>query len=449
MRIYFAILFFIITTITGLSFLKAENNLITETKVYDTDSTFRFVYYYNTDGKMTLETKYFLQDKNWVRLSQNEWLYNGSNCTAYHESKWKNSEWTLTYSIDFAYISNLLRTETYQATDNGTSTNLKKNEYEYTDTLVKTKREYSWNGASWVRTIETSTTYLTGGKPDSIQITRYDNGVVSSKYLTIHTYNASGWLTTKTVKTFDTPSGSWINYKQTKYYYTGGGQVSSQRNKEWNVDLALWENTDKIDYIYNTDKSLQLETYQKWNTMYWEDDSRYQYIYDSNGILTDKLLLIPIYNEWRKCITIAYSDFKNNKANLMESRYNFWGGETDELTVSDIPYMFNESTKIQRAKKIEISYLPVDTTDVSTVNDKNNLTIIAYPNPSDGMFYFDAQFYNAQTWNVTDMKGKIVQRDANRGYTTGVVDLTDLPKGIYILNVKGENQSYHQKLVKK
>jgi len=95
---------------------------------------------------------------------------------------------------------------------------------------------------------------------------------------------------------------------------------------------------------------LKSETYQRWKTQFWVNDLRYDYKYDSSNKLLKKILFKEVYNDWRGLITINYSDFTNNKANTIESVYDFWGVTTGELTTSYIPFVFNTEMTIQKAK---------------------------------------------------------------------------------------------------
>ena len=87
------------------------NQLITELKVVDSDTTFRYIFLYNNVGTKVLETKYFKQSNLWVRRSQTEWIYDSGNCTSQIERIWKNNEWLISYKIDFNYINNVLDSE--------------------------------------------------------------------------------------------------------------------------------------------------------------------------------------------------------------------------------------------------------------------------------------------------------------------------------------------------
>jgi hypothetical protein len=220
------------------------------------------------------------------------------------------------------------------------------------------------------------------------------------------------------------------------------------RSKKWDSDLQKWENTQRTDYAYNNSNQVVTETNQQWKDMFWGTEARYDYRYDENGRLTNKLLSMPIYNEWRTTISINYSDFTSDKANFMDSQYNFWGGTTGELTASYIPYMFNNEMVIQKAKRISISYLPsIDTGIPTNFNQKSLNLISVYPNPSEGMYYVDIYRYDLKSWTISDLKGQVLKYHL-QAPKSGTIDISDLPKGIYILRAMTPTAQFTQRLIK-
>ena len=187
-------------------------------------------------------------------------------------------------------------------------------------------------------------------------------------------------------------------------------------------------------------------SYQRWKTQSWINDIRYDYLYDNSNKLQKKTLSKQIYNDWRGLISINYSNFTLNKANQIESMYEFWGGNTGELTTSYIPFIFNQDMSIQKGRSLQISYIPF--TDLYTPVENKSLAMIpVYPNPSNGIFYIDTQIYNIRSWSVTDLNGQILKKQIQT-FQSGAIDLTDFPKGIYILRVTTDDKQMIQKLIK-
>lgn len=450
MKYLFTTLFFIIMYSVWMPnsiFAANDNQLITEIRVFDNDSTFRYLYLYDNQGNKVLETKYFQQDSTWIRLSLNEWIYDGNNCTKQRECTWKNNSWLISYTIDYGYSNSQLVSEIHNYYSNGVASLLKKINFLYnSDALLISRKEYLWVYNAWTLSIETDFGYLQNGKTDSIITTGYQSGSINSQQLSTFNYNSDGNLQSQLIQ--EKTGDNWVNSGLTNWFYVPNSSlVASIRSKEWVSDTLSWANTQRIDYQYNDSSQLVSEIYQWWNNQFWENDIRYDYQYDNSNNLLKKTLSEPLYNDWRGLISINYSDFTNNKANDIESTYEFWGGNTDELTTSYIPFLFNNDITVQKGRSIQISYETVNTGLLPLVENNTLELIPVYPNPSVGIFYINTQDYTVNSWTVSDLSGHVLKSQV-QSFQSGVIDLTDFPKGIYILRVTTPNKQMNQKLIK-
>jgi len=426
-----------------------DNQLITEIKVFDNDSTFRYSYLYDNLGNKVLETKFYQQDSIWIRKSLNEWIYSGNKCICQRERIWRDNNWSFSYSIDYEYNNEQLVSEIHSIFNNGVASLIKKTAYQYDKTDLTSKKEYSWLTTGWILSIETDFTYLQNGKTDSLTTINFQSGNGMTQFLSTFIYNLDGTLKSQL---FQEKSGNdWVNSELINWYYilnSTSTLIRSIQIKKWMSDTSSFENTQRTDYVYNDSIELVTETYQRWSTMFWKNDIRYDYQYDKNNKLTKKTLSKPIYNDWRGLISINYSNPTNNNLNDIESKFEFWGGNTGELTTSYIPFLFNSEQKIQKGRRMQISYkVDPDTTLFTNVLNNSNQSIPVYPNPSDGIFYINTQKHTINSWIVSDIKGQILKIQ-NQSFQSGVIDLTDFPKGIYILRVTTPNEHLIQKLIK-
>ena len=336
--------------------------------------------------------------------------------------------------------------ENHKYYTDGLAYQLKKIDYKYNSTKLTSKREYLWQNNSWNLSIESDFTYLADGKTDSITLNDYISGNLHSQMLYKFTYNPEGTLSTQLIQ--EKVDSNWINSELINWYYQpSSNQIVTQKNKKWISSNSSWENTQRIDYQYNDSNLLLSESYQRWKSVFWENDIRYDYQYDQTNILLKKILSKPLYNDWRSIISINYSDFTLNKANKIESMYEFWGGNKGELTTSYIPFMFNDELIIQKGNSIQISYLPVVDSLLTNPQIENQNLFKAYPNPSIGVFYINPQGSTVKSWSVFDLNGRILKKENNL-FQTGVIDITEFPKGIYILKIFTEQTQMYQKIIK-
>lgn len=441
------ILFLFATFLPHLAFSATNDQLITELVVTDADSTYRYLYLYDTNGNKVVETKSIQKNNSWIRNSQTEWFYQGNKCITQRENRWKNNKWEMSYDIDYQYVNGKLTTELHQVYTNGTATPIKKIDFSYPSAVLTLKNEYKRTGNQWVLTTQTNFTYTLAGNPDSVSTTVFDSGVIKEQFLVINKYNGNGTIANQVTKKKNNAT-EWINSELVNYFYqTGSTNLQSQRNKKWNSDISDWENVQRIDNRYDSSNRLVSETYQRWKLMFWENDIRYDYVYENNN-LVKKALLLPIYHQWRSIISINYSDFNGNKANLIESQFDFWGGNTGDFTTSFIPFIFNSEPEIQKGTRVKLNYLPVlDTTatNIEQTNFKHEFPV--YPNPSTGVYYMNTQEFKIISWSVMDLNGRVL-KEQNNLVQSGIIDITDLSKGIYVLSVNCDDKQIIQKLIK-
>ena len=425
-----------------------DNQLITEIKVSNNDSTFRFLYIYDMEGNKVIESKYFQQDSIWIRKSLSEWLYSGNSCIGQRERIWKDDKWLISYTIDYEYNNGNVTSELHSINKDGIFINLKKIEFQFNINTLTSKKEYVWLNDMWTISIQTDFKYLQSGLTDSIKTTVFSTSIANQQLLSTFTYTLKDKLKSQL---FQEKSGvEWVNSSFVNWYYLPDStSIASMCNKKWIADTSTWENTQRVDYQYNDNLNLSVETYLRWGSMSWKNDIRYDYQYDNHNSLIKKTLSQPIYNDWRGIISINYSNFTRNSANIIKSMYEFWGGKTGELTTSYIPYSFNNETSIIKGRSMQISYIPeVDSTMYDQLV-KNLIHLIpVYPNPSEGIFYLDTQDYTIKSWTITNLNGQILEKQ-NLSFQSGVIDITDFPKGIYILHVITQNEQLIQKLIKK
>lgn len=425
-----------------------ENPLVTELNIIDNDSTFRNIYFYNGHGMKVMEVKYYQKDNSWIRDTQREWVYDGANCITQRESKWKSGGWSIMYVINNVFSGNRLLSETHTSFYANQPILLNKISFEYSNDLLSVRNEYKHQGDSWIQTVETIYTYYSDKKVHTHTSTIYKSGIADTRFRSVFAYYTDGLLSTQVNQQKETDT-EWVNTEMVNWYYKQGTSlVSSQRNKKWNAETATWENTHKTENHYDAGNRLISETYQRWKLMFWENDTRYNYVYDNKGLLLKKELLLPIYNQWRGTVSVHYTDFFQNKSNLIESKYEFWGGKTGELTTSFIPFMFNNEMVVQKARQIKIGYLAVrDSTLRNTDLNDTDMSLPVYPNPSNGIYYIDKQGYDIRSWIVADLNGRIVM--TNNGFmVSGMIDITGLPPGVYMLRVNTAEKQFFRKLIK-
>ena len=64
------------------------------------------------------------------------------------------------------------------------------------------------------------------------------------------------------------------------------------------------------------------------------------------------------------------------------------------------------------------------------------------------MYYIKAQEYGMLSWTVSDLSGKLLKKQVQQE-NFNVIDITDLPNGIYLFRAITSDTEYNEKLIKK
>ncbi|GAB1415498.1 hypothetical protein MASR2M117_09040 [Paludibacter sp.] len=408
------------------------------------DSVFKYTYFYNENNQKTVENKYLFHDGVTMPLSRTEWVYENNNCTIQRDQAWVNGGWKNVYDINSAYNNGLKSMEVFETYHNNIPKVEKTNMYNYNSDKLTSIKMYKGSVSEQNLNTNIQNTYNVDNKISQqvfeYKLTDSPDVVISYKY---H-YNVDGRLDSMMV--LKKQDALMVNEFLTTYLYNkSNGNLLVQTQKKWNEVLNKWENLAKNEYEYDVDNKLISEVYSHFTTLFWTVNSKYEYHYDNAGLLNEKILYQPLHREWRKIYTISYQNIENGRPNLMQSKYNFWGGETGQFVKNYIPYYFNNEMSIIQADKLELKYIMETLILTNFELEKNKLKI--YPNPSNGVFYVSTENEYINSWSVYDTHGKIVKRNINE-YKTGVIDLTELPDGVYLIQANTEdNRMLKQKVL--
>lgn len=429
------------------NFLYPENKaLIREIIAHENDSVFRYTYLFDDFKNKVVENKYFVNDNNVSNpLSRTEWIYDKQNCLLQRKQQWKNSGWETTFLIESEYLDNVKVKEKLTTVSNnveqiektvinnyvnGKLLSVKSNKGAEADQKIQQLSQFIYDNANRVRIMQID------GNPDM-------ENQIKQKLQYIYS-EITGKL--DSLISFDIQTTEETKKQLTLFFYDKStGNPALQIQKKWNGITGKWENQAKSDFIYNQGGVLIQEIYSHHSGFFWIANTRYDYVFDSQGLLQSKIMYQPIYRQWRKIYTIEYSQIENNQPNLMESKHNFWGGNTGELVDNYIPYYFNDQISIMEASSMEIKY----TTDITVVTNSVFETgwLKIYPNPSNGVFYINTQNYYIESWQVFDLRGTVLKSEYNR-IRTGVIDLTEFPDGMYMIKaLTNDNQILKQKII--
>ncbi len=217
-----------------------------------------------------------------------------------------------------------------------------------------------------------------------------------NKYKWTYSFDEAGNDTLSICCTWDSYSESWVNSQKNIYKYDVSGNKIFYQYSYWSETENDWCIRTTREYEYN-DANLLVSS--NWNNTYL-----YEYKYDS---LENKSLYI--YSVWDS----ASSDFK-----------------LDERTF----YYYT------------ITEVIVDNNGASVATTKTG-QVKVYPNPTNGLIYFDDQYSEIKQLSVYNISGKMVL-ELSSSFQNGV-DLSNLSGSIFFLKIETNNSVNVVKVLKR
>jgi len=266
-------------------------------------------------------------------------------------------------------------------------------------------------------------TYSTTDKIEEQIYETYSSGnwLNNQKYLS--TYDSKDSLTNYFIQSWDTQLNSWVNYLQYQYTYNTNGILEQLIYQNWDTQLNSWVNYLQYLYTYNANSKKSEETLKVWTNNAWVLNSRYTYSYDGQGYLVN--LLTQGWdnnsNAWVNSTKIDYSN--NSDGGVNQNTSQIWN---------------HQSNLWLNSQKTTYTYSPCVTTGITDA-DENNNSISLYPNPATSGITINMEDENISLLLLCDLNGKVISTIPCFRQTTIQVNISHLPKGLYLVKAQNEN----------
>ena len=424
--------------------ISAENKqVVTEMLVTNNDTIYKYSYIYNNEAQPVVETKTIKNGTSWENVSQTEW-FRQTETPSQVERVWTNNKWNDSYRIRNEIVGSKI-VETHSIFSNSVESDIRMIESDYFNNSKTTQIDYNRKNGNWEKTLDTRFFYSSTNLTDSTIINQFNNNELIFSYKSSYNYNSDTSLKSVIFQTKSSIDLSYSNISKSIYNYTAN-LISSLRNYRWNKKTSNWENDTKLDYIRDNIGNISDEISWQWNSMFWEQVLRYDYQYDAENHIFKKNVSLPIYRDWRNTNSVNYLREPNSRNMTIESVYGFWGGKAGDKVNTHISFPFNDETIIRKAETIQLTYAPFVQSSIN--NPSTNPSFIkTYPNPSHGIFYISNFDAAKSSWILTSLNGSVL-RNSELNLSSSVIDITDLPNGIYLLNIRSSSGNGTHKIVK-
>ncbi len=282
-----------------------------------------------------------------------------------------------------------------------------------------------------------------------------------------YTYNANNKVIYMNYLLWDAGLLAWVPNMSDSVFYDANNNISKFKTFQYNTTSSAWEKLDLYTFTYNASNNLLLVVQQVWDgTSAWENDYKTAYLYNGSNQLVSTTnstwdLSIPAWVPLDKD-SLQYGAGLYPSVRIIQN----WDGSSGWFNVDFHQYQYNSFQQIlqdaydtwdsgsstwvhyMKTNYYYENYTPEGVRDTKTIAGEMNI----YPVPASDeiTIYVRWNEVQASTLSLSDMMGNTVKtmalHEANEVKQT--LDISMLPKGVYVLTMKGEKGIITSKIVK-
>jgi|GEM_PF-2060921 len=405
-----------------------------------------FIYAYDAQSRVKEEVKKQLNGTTYELTSKNAYTYDANgNLTEYVEYSYDSSQWVNSYRLLHEYDNLNRRISTTPAiwvNNTWTGGNLgvgSKSTWKYDSAgRVYETILYSWNATDW-----------------------------EFSFKHTYTFHSSGTLTYLFAEQWE--SNQWKNYSRINYQLDASFFQISSLNEQWLNNQ--WQNQNKANYTNDANGRLTESIAFSWYNNQWKLWSKQTLAYDTldNQIETERSTWNSNTSDWD-----PFSDFTSEydaMGNLIErdgrwswngnnwnsgERYSYmFDTNVDSNDITDPYWLHGSMWDFQTLEQLsngtwytirdfEYYYSPLDLP--TGLSQTNELNLSIYPNPANDLFRVIGLLKDAAyEISIYNMTGNLVWGDGSN--KTGIIDVSSLSDGVYILDIRSEQVHTTSKLI--
>lgn len=190
---------------------------------------------------------------------------------------------------------------------------------------------------------------------------------------------------------------------------------------------------------------LAVERFSMWHDMYWTPQLQRQWIYDDQNRLASVIVNKPINQQWKSWVDtrFSYSEDTYRVVNTL----SFWAGDYINHYALPCPFLTDNHLTTKYGVTMQVNYGQRQYIN-SAVNNQSVAECRVYPNPSDGMFAIEMSSPQQYKLRVITLSGSVVETKTITGSNANI-DITDMPSGVYLLELATDKSVEFLRLIKR
>lgn len=363
---------------------------------------------------------------NWYNSYATNYEYDpNNNLTAEISLEWDNinSKWKIREKVTYTYnASNQVTSEVGQRWDDATGMYIDsyRDTYSYTNGKFTQQIGEIWQNSNWVNEWKMTIGYNVNNLPETALSYSWIGGQWVNDYKDVLSYDGNNKTTGFSSQGLK--NGTWVNTtRSTLTYSLDKSKILKDSYEDWNVGNNSWEQSDVTDYTFDPtgNRVRMIDSYAD------GDKYRTDYTYDSSS------LMVNFAHPFKDKTGVDYLDATFPYVNKVLTEVDYYYDKVSTYILNGrTTYNYNSSISLATEK----------------FEPANAVTINVFPNPTQDYLSIETSLNNEiDKVVVTDLSGKTVLDQSKVG---NQINVQNLAKGVYLLQVVSGDQKWDSKFIK-
>ncbi len=212
------------------------------------------------------------------------------------------------------------------------------------------------------------------------------------------------------------------------HFWGTATQKEKSKNKKRNMKKLSTAIFVSILSLTVCGQNVHTITSEMWTSGSWQNSGKQTNTYDGNGYLTNNLTQL-----WDS----PTSSYKNN------SQVNYTNNGNGTIQQYILQTWDNATSSWNNSQRAIYTYF-----NTTGIGDEKLLSFLLFPNPSIERLNIEMAENNETTYSISDLQGKIIQKNKFLGQKTSI-DISTLSPNIYLLILEQSGKKSTAKFVKK
>jgi hypothetical protein len=293
------------------------------------------------------------------------------------------------------------------------------------------------------------------------------------------------------IYSWEDSADEWLLSTKEEFFYNADGTLNYSVYLDWVSSDEVWRNLSKKEYYYNNSGLLTSTFYSLFGNDDWFYNTKEEYNYDGQDNMIMKIIFLRQDDEWFYSqqmtndydetgdivLTVRYAwdtslnDWMKQQKNEYIYEYNdegikvyytnaiyLWLEGSDGWTGW---YKYETRWDDEGYQTLRIQYIWENNSDewiydfktfyyrslVTGIHESTSAGLTFYPNPVKNVLHILNESQDAKNYRILSLTGEILM-SFSISETSGTVNLTNFPNGIYFLQYRQNGKTKTEKIIK-